>query len=94
MSAAMKILSDAQWAALTDAQLEAELERRKQKREEEERPKPVVNPDWSKLIRTCDDVIKECERGEHEDSDLPHYVYEEAMRAIYGPDVFKWMNKR
>jgi hypothetical protein len=33
----MKILSDAQWASLTDQQLENELERRKEKREREAR---------------------------------------------------------
>jgi len=89
----MKILSDAQWASLTDAQLERELERRKQKREEQERPKPVENPDWSRLIKTCEECICEHEKGESVDSDLPHYIYEEAMKAVFGPDIFKWINE-
>jgi len=91
----MKILSDIQWASLTDQQLEDELERRKQKREEEKRPKPVKNPDWSKLIAACKLIITEYETGDTEDSNLPHYIYEEAMIAVYGGrDVFKWMSDR
>lgn len=90
----MKILSDAQWASLTDEQLEREIERRKSIREKEERPKPLKNPDLSKLIKVCEERIKECEDGEGEDSDTPHYIYESAMQAIYGDDVFKWLNNR
>jgi hypothetical protein len=54
-------------------------------------PKPLENPDWSKVIQTCQEHIKEYIEGTQVDSDLPHYVYEATMVAVFGPDVWKWM---
>ncbi len=56
-------------------------------------PKPLENPDWSGVIRSCQDRLKEYVEGTNEDSDLPHYVYEAAMAAVFGPDVWKWVCK-
>lgn len=84
----MAILSN-----LTDEQLLEELEIRKKQKAELERPKPVQNPDFSALIKTCEGMIEECARGERDD-DTSHYIYEAAMTAVYGNKVFDWMNKR
>ena len=55
-----------------------------------EMPKPLENPDWSKVIQTCQEHLTEYVDGTNVDSDLPRYVYEAAMVAIFGPDVWKW----
>ena len=51
------------------------------------KPEPVLNPDFSTLISYC---------KQHIDSpnmeDNPYYIYEVAMIAIYGKDVFKYLN--
>lgn len=48
-------------------------------------PIPLANPDWSKLIKTATSHLSTYD----EDNDDMHYIYEEAMRAIFGPDIFK-----
>lgn len=60
------------------------------KREKERKVKsfePVANPDLTRLIEVCKSDIKEMLDGE-EDTDTEHYIYEEAMQAIFGRDVF------
>jgi len=56
-------------------------------------PKPIENPDWSGVIQNCQERLKEYVEGAQTDSDLPHYVYEAAMSAVFGPDVWDWLNK-
>lgn len=46
---------------------------------------PLANPDWSKLIKTAVSHLP----NYGDDTDDVHYIYEEAMRAIFGPDIFK-----
>jgi hypothetical protein len=47
-------------------------------------PVPLANPDWSKLINTAVSHLATYD----EDNDDKHYIYEEAMQAIFGPDIF------
>lgn len=75
---------------LTDAQLQAELDRRKQPTASI--PAVVRNPDWSPLIRMVEDVTAESIKQGYQDDDFKHYIYEMVMKAIYGPDYFKWRN--
>lgn len=52
---------------------------------------PVENPDYSMLIKTCEHYIKDIsETGYSKDS--KHYIYEQAMQAIYGKDCWNWIN--
>lgn len=59
-----------------------------------QRPHPVENPDFSKLIKNLenrmDDIVND---KYHDDDDDFYYVWEEAMKAVYGKDVFDWWNK-
>ena len=75
----------------TTEELQAELARR----EKEARPKPLDRPDWAPLIKLCEQQLDDVQAGEStDDSDLDHYIYEEALIAVYGPDIFTWMNER
>ncbi len=79
--------------AATVEELEAELAKRKAPKAE--KPTPFVYPDWSVVTKLCRDHIDQIERGEAEDSDIPHYIYEAAMCAVYGPGIFNdLINKR
>ena len=73
--------------------LQAELE---QKRREQElaTPKPVENPDWSGVQEMCQEVIDSLAKDGWYDDDMDHYIFEGAMQAVFGEDVFTWMNKR
>lgn len=56
-------------------------------------PPMVSDPDWSGVIATAKSVVDEILNGSyHEDNDDKHYMYEEAMQAVYGKDFFDWMN--
>ena len=79
---------------VSEKDLEAELARRKKAKEAGERPKLVKSPDLSKLIACGEAHIASLETEGFVDDDSAHYIYEAAMIALYGPDIFKWINKK
>jgi hypothetical protein len=70
--------------------LQAELDRRKSP--EKLVPEPVKDPDYSELKRTVVDYVGRISTGENRDDD-DHYICEAAMKAVYGKDIFTWVNK-
>ena len=74
--------------------LQTELEKRRQAQFWETMPKPVENPDWTEVKKMCQEVISQLAKDGWRDEDLKHYIYESAMEAVFGKDVFTWMNKR
>ena len=48
---------------------------------------------YQAAIKNCKRIIDDVVNGEyHVDNDNKHYIYEEAMKAIYGDNVFDWLN--
>ena len=72
----------------------AELERREKEREEKERPKPVANPDWSHVQQLCEENIEHLAAHGYEPKDMDHYIYEAAIEAVFGKNVWVWINER
>jgi len=73
-------------------ELKAELEMRKQAAENPmPTPKPV--PDFKNLVVMCQEHIQEIAVGNN-NNDTEHYIYEAAINAVYGDEVWKWINKR
>ena len=66
-------------------------------REEAERkagvPKQLENPDFGPVIKTCQAYIDALENDGWASEEFPRYVFEEAMTAIFGNSVWKWVNK-
>lgn len=59
---------------------------------EETKVLPINNPDFTKLIETCESVIKDiAEQGYSKDQ--KQWVYESAMECIYGSGCWGWINK-
>jgi hypothetical protein len=59
------------------------------------RPKPIENPDLTELIKVCEGHFNTLDKGEGgDDNDDDHYIYEEALKAIYGENVFDYVNSR
>lgn len=79
---------------VSDADLEAELARRKKDKEAGDRPKPLPNPDFSRVVETFEQFLDQLDAEGYWDDDANHYIYEETAKAIYGPDFFKWKNKK
>ena len=59
---------------------------------EVQRPTPVENPDFSSLIEILEESMNEIVAGSYNSNnhDDEHFVWEEAMQAVYGDDVFDW----
>jgi hypothetical protein len=71
-----------------------ELERRIEA-EKASRPKPIISGSpVDNLLKVCEIHMDEIEIGEGTDSDSEHYIYEETMKFVYGPDVFDWVNRK
>jgi hypothetical protein len=68
--------------------LEEELKERKIK---EMRPKIIIDitEENKELINTCEQALDD---ASNPDLDT-EYVYEEAMKMVYGENVFDWINK-
>jgi len=67
----------------------AELKRRKTKSP----PKPVKDIDFGRVIKMCKARITDTAAGlTHDDDDFEHYLYEDVMKAIFGDDIFDWIN--
>lgn len=79
---------------LTDEQLQQELQKRMEKKKQKEKPKQLENPDFSRLREYCQEYIDHLDKNGYEDDDIQHYIYEEALQAIFGRDVFGWINKQ
>lgn len=79
---------------LTDEELQKELKRRAEERRQKSIPKPLDKPDFSEVIKMAEEVIQDTLGGLEEiDEDTVNYFYEECMRAVYGQNIFDWLNK-
>lgn len=74
-------------------ELERELAARKAKSEAIETPIPFENPNFTALIETCQAAIQKISEGDPE-GDHKQWVYEQAMRCVYGDFVWIWINKK
>jgi hypothetical protein len=79
----------------TKEDLEKELKRRE---EQKNKPFPLTDLetcwelDFSQVKKACEVHIQEIADGKV-DTDAEHWIYEAAMEAVYGKDVWDWVNK-
>ncbi len=59
-------------------------------------PTPLPTPEWESLRNLCIGHVEEVAEDPYayDDDDIDHYIYEAAMEAVYGSDIWKWMNKQ
>jgi len=74
----------------TTEELQGELARRV---EAEKAPMPEVlfNPDYTNLTSLCKEYLRQVAKNQ-DTSDLQHYIFEAAIEAAYGRNVWKWIN--
>jgi hypothetical protein len=53
-----------------------------------DKPKQKEFIDWTNLLILAEDHLNTCEL----DNDNKHYIYEEVMTAIYGDEVWGYIN--
>lgn len=79
----------------SDEELEEEMNRRVKEKEAAAIPQQLSSPDLGQLSACCLNYITEIAEGNtHEDDDDTHYIFEEAMKALYGENIFDWINKQ
>lgn len=56
---------------------------------------PSMFPDeqFAKVMAITEEYMNDVESGNYVDEDMQHYLFEEVMKALYGDDVFKWINE-
>lgn len=57
-------------------------------------PQPVPNPDLKNLLDTMNSVLEVAEERGYMDDDAPNYVWEAAMEAFYGKEIWNWINSK
>ena len=90
------ILSPEQAQRVIDGDVE-ELQQAVAKRlKKNAKPLPLRNPDFTELIDTCIFYIDGLDDGSihPEDNDMEYYIYEAAIKAVFGPRVFRWINNK
>lgn len=70
-------------------QLEKELEEAKK----QEIPQPLPTPYFHPLIKMCESHIASIAEKGYADEDDKNYIFECALSAIYGKDIWNWYNK-
>ena len=75
-------------SGFTIAQLQEEIDKRKMAK-----PKPRDNPDFTNLKIMCMDFINDMDSGFF-DKDKEGKIFEEAMEAVFGKDVWFWYNEQ
>ena len=56
-------------------------------------PKIVDSPDISELVSACEEHINSIKDFGHSCKNDKQWIYEEALEAIYGKNIFDWVNK-
>ncbi len=62
--------------------------------DEEGKPELLPEPDFAQVIKLCQSYIDQLDKEKYVDDDLEHYIFEAAIAACFGKDVWKWVNKR
>jgi len=75
-------------------QLEAELARRKEEAERQAMPVPLDNPDWSVVTKYCKGYIEDLHTKGYTHTDDKQYIFEAAMNAVFGKNVWQWINAK
>ncbi len=72
----------------SEAELKAELEHRTSTPQAP--PVPLPSPDWKPLVECITGGVAQMVKDQFEDEDFKHYVYEAAIRCLYGPSFWIW----
>jgi len=78
----------------TDKQLQDELAVRQWRQDEAGKPQQLEQVDLTRLRQNCQEIIDAVAGNGYYDNGCKQYVYESAMQAIFGKNVFDWMRER
>ena len=76
------------------AELKAELKHLEEKKREEEKPIAIETPDFSSVIVMCQGYVDRLHIDGYVSEDLESYIFEAVMDAMFGKNIFEWINRR
>jgi len=56
------------------------------------KPTPLQNPDLSGLAEFVKSGVAEVAKGKGGFKDFDHLIFESALEAVYGPEIWTWWN--
>ena len=74
----------------TSEELKSELERR----ETQPMPRPLEQMSFDKVIDRCKHAVEHLYHEGREATDVGRWVFEDAMEAVYGTDIWGWYNEQ
>lgn len=75
-------------------QLQAEIDQRLKAKINEGKPKQLPDKNFDNLIAMCQDYIDQVADKGWVDDDLKHYIFEAAMGAVFGDEIWAFINSR
>lgn len=78
----------------TTSELQAELDQRKKMKEAGDKPNQLFSKDFTQVIDYCQKYIDGIFDEDYPPKDMDHYIFEAAMNAVFGNDVWEWINAR
>ena len=76
-------------------ELQAEIKKRDKIIKEAEKPKQLDNPNWNLVKSMCQEHINNLNDGLiNSNSVFEEYLYEAVLTALYGENVFEWINEQ
>lgn len=66
---------------------------KKLKKKWENLPKVVSEPDLTELVEVCNEYIDSIKETGRHNKDGEHWIFEESLKAIYGDNIFDWVNE-
>lgn len=57
------------------------------------KPLQLKDPDFTELKKICQEYIDSYADNGFVDDDLEHYIFEEALKAIFGEHVWQWIKE-
>lgn len=78
----------------SDNELELEMERRKELRKRAPEPLAIEKIELDLILNGCITYIEALNSSAHGLDDIEHYIFERAMEAVFGKDVWEWVNER
>jgi hypothetical protein len=77
----------------SDGELEAEVTRREKIRSAPPNPRPDEEIDWERVKNSALEYIQLVNENKRVDNS-EHFIFESVVMAVYGKDVWEWINKR
>lgn len=75
-------------------ELEREIEIRKELLRKKNKPQEIKEKNWTLVIKYCLNYIDDLYEDGYVDSDLKQYIFEAAMQAVFGGNVWEWIRKQ